>query len=286
MPSNLIVFSPSTRKYVDILADQLTEVAYKEICDYPNPGTRPVEYDNIYAIGGGRVIDYAKILAGPDKRCIAIPTTAAGASETTHAVMWDFTCGKKLNINCLKPITHIHTEFLKDIPGKVLQTTYLDALAHAWESRWSRKRTIESEYYADLALALLNQYEPTLGHELLIMAGIWAGKAIQLTGTSVVHACSYPLTLRFGIQHGIACGLFLSYFYKIWETSQLRRLGGLLEKKGWLLNQTPISYPELKSIDPEELTTEALQYSQIFTSVHTKIEPIIKEAYQYLKGLE
>lgn len=286
MPSNLIVHSQSTRDYAFDLGTTFSNVSYKQVQGAPGPDTVPLGFDHIYAIGGGGVIDYAKILAGPMKRCIAIPTTAAGSSETSHAVIWDLNAGRKINRECPIPVTQIHPDFLKNYPPKVLQSTYFDALSHAWESRWSRKRTEESEYYADLALAQLHQYDPTLSPELLIIAGIWAGKAIQLTGTNVIHACSYPLTLRFGIPHGIACGLFLSYFYKIVETAQLRRLGDLLEKKGRLLNQTPIHYPELKSIDPEELTAEALQYSQILTSVHTKIEPMIKEAYQYVKGLE
>ena len=49
----------------------------------------------VIAIGGGATIDEAKIYAERNKKyCIAIPTTGAGASETTHAVVW----GKKRRI--------------------------------------------------------------------------------------------------------------------------------------------------------------------------------------------
>ena len=46
----------------------------------------------VFAIGGGGVIDEAKIYAKKHKKfLVAVPISGAGATETTHAVVW----GKK-----------------------------------------------------------------------------------------------------------------------------------------------------------------------------------------------
>ena len=43
----------------------------------------------------------------------------------------------------------------------------------------------------------------------MINAGHIAGKAIEITGTNLLHSLSYPLTGHYGISHGIALGYFL-----------------------------------------------------------------------------
>ena len=39
-----------------------------------------------------------------------------------------------------------------------------------------------------------------------------SGKAINITKTSICHACSYPLTIDYGLPHGMACMMALKKF--------------------------------------------------------------------------
>ena len=43
----------------------------------------------------------------------------------------------------------------------------------------------------------------------MLLAGHYSGRAIAIAGTTLCHALSYPLTLRYGLPHGHACGVTL-----------------------------------------------------------------------------
>jgi len=186
----LIIYSKGTEDF-----------ASKLIKEYKNK-------DVVIGIGGGKAIDRAKILAG-NKRCIAVPTTAAGACMTSHAVVFE---DVKKSIKAKKPIYRKY-EGKINLPKKVLNATRLDALSQAVESYWSINSTRESRKNSKLALEILNNSNKI---EDIIHAGNLTGKAIEVTSTNIIHALSYPLTIHYGIPHGIACGVFLypviSYF--------------------------------------------------------------------------
>ena len=48
----------------------------------------------------------------------------------------------------------------------------------------------------------------------LSLASLFAGLAISQTRTAMGHSISYPLTLKYGIEHGIACGFSMLEVYK------------------------------------------------------------------------
>ena len=138
--------------------------------------------DNIViAIGGGGVIDKAKIYAKKNKKhCIAIPTTGAGATETTHAVVWGKT---KKNVNTDKPSTVI-PPFKVELSKKVRRDTCFDIIGH------------------------LIDYLNVCTDNEMIEVGIYMGKLIEQHPTNLTHPASYPLTLR-GVPHGEAVGRVL-----------------------------------------------------------------------------
>jgi alcohol dehydrogenase class IV len=101
-------------------------------------------------------------------------------------------------------------------------STGLDALCHAIESWWSPNSTKESRSYAKRALKGLVRdlydsycypYSQTLRWKMLEHAN-YAGRAINITRTSICHAISYPLTVHYGIPHGIACARTLPFFIR------------------------------------------------------------------------
>ena len=136
----------------------------------------------VLAIGGGEIIDKAKIYAKRNRKiCIAIPTTASGASETSHAVRW----GKeKINIKTDIPITYI-PPFAVKLPKKVRAQTTLDMLGQ------------------------LVDYVNVCTDNELIEVGRYVGRLIEHRKTNLTHPMSYPLTLKYGVPHGFAVGLAL-----------------------------------------------------------------------------
>lgn len=144
--------------------------------------TKKYEDKFILAIGGGAVIDKAKVIAKKKKKhLIAIPTTGAGATETTHAVVWGKT---KKNVKTAKPLTVLP-------PFKV---------------KLSKRHRIATCY--DIIGHLVDYLNVCTDNEL-IEVGLYMGKLIEQHPTNLTHPASYPLTLKEKIPHGEAVGYVL-----------------------------------------------------------------------------
>lgn len=195
---------------------------------------------NVIALGGGSVIDVAKVLAEMlvssaatleevvknkqalqpfPGRSIAIPTTAGtGAEVTEFATFWDRKSARKYSITCTRPDVVIFEPGLSiSLPRQITLYSALDAISHAVESLWNINRTDESEALAIKALNNLLSGLPEVLHNpgdkaarlQLQWAAWYAGSAINITKTAVAHAISYPLTLHYDIPHGLACSFTL-----------------------------------------------------------------------------
>jgi alcohol dehydrogenase class IV len=203
------------------------EEKYREVKD--NPGV-----DLIIAVGGGTIIDIAKIISiaysngcakvaeilsdrtlGNRLDLIFIPTTAGTGSETTSfAVVYRDKVKISIDHKSLLP-TYVVLDplLLKSLPTPILNSTVLDALAQAIESIWARGGTKESREYSKEAIALIldnldkeNSLERLSGFQV---ASHLAGKAINISKTTLPHSISYPITSRFGVPHGISVFLTL-----------------------------------------------------------------------------
>lgn len=200
--------------------------------------------DLIIAWGGGSVIDSAKVisavLVAPSHwslraslvqslpwhgmnviPVIAIPTTAGtGAEVTPFATIWDSENRKKLsfaNQAIFPRIAIVDPELLKGSPIDVLRSCGLDALCQALESIWNRNATPATDAWAQRATTLamsalpglLSAQPSELDFEQIAQASLLAGLCISQTRTALAHAMSYPMTARFGVPHGLACGITL-----------------------------------------------------------------------------
>lgn len=207
---------------------------------------------SIVALGGGSVLDAAKVLAvtllSDSERpldhalrqgnahtwikrlpVIAIPTTSGtGAEVTPFATVWDSTTHKKHSVNGdnLYP-THalLDPTLTLTLPRQETLYTSLDAISHALESLWNKNRTPVSEALTLQALNLANESLPVILEEpdnlgqrtRMQQASTLAGMAISQTRTAIAHSISYPLTSRYGVPHGLACSFTL---VAIWEQCQ------------------------------------------------------------------
>jgi len=190
----LMVHSKSTERYIDDWShDEALMVAHHptgEILDLAD------SEDQVIAIGGGSVIDTAKIISR--NPVIAVPTTFAGSSRTSHAVYWDGP--NKLNLDTCLPVTVLKPEYLDTLPEDVYRYSKTDCVCHALESLISRKATVESRFYASTALELIKKGR----RGDVLTASLLAADAFEITGTNVLHALSYPLTAIYGVPHGKA----------------------------------------------------------------------------------
>jgi len=199
--------------------------------------------DLILAVGGGAVIDYAKIAnvvevredladlivnySYPFKKkytkLTVIPTTAgSGAEVTSNAVIYVDGIKHSFESELLIPDNFfLIPEFLISAPNKIKASAGFDAIAQALESLVSKKSNEQSVEYASKSLrvsvnsflSFVNNPNMKNATEMSIAANL-AGKAISISKTTAPHATSYPFTSLFNISHGHAVGLFFERFFK------------------------------------------------------------------------
>ena len=199
--------------------------------------------DLILAVGGGAVMDYAKIANVIDVRedladlivnysypfqkkntkLAVIPTTAgSGAEVTSNAVIYVKGIKHSFESDLLIPDNFfLIPEFLISAPNKIKASAGFDAIAQALESLVSRKSNDQSVDFASKSLRVsVNSFisfvnDPNMKNatEMSIAANL-AGKAISISKTTAPHAASYPFTSLFNISHGHAVSLFFEKFFK------------------------------------------------------------------------
>ena len=211
---------------------------------------RDSSIDLIVGLGGGSAMDVAKIasVSIPATRkgihiddllkdsdlfsrfkaidCIQVPTTAGTGSEVTpFATVWDYESQQKKSLS--HPVMYakkafIDPDFLVQLPSEVAISTGLDALNQAFESIWNvnaneftRPLSRRAAVLALQGLPVINEVsnDPEL-REKLSLASLFAGLAISQTRTSICHSISYPLTLKYGIDHGVACTFSILEVFK------------------------------------------------------------------------
>lgn len=199
--------------------------------------------DLIIAVGGGSSIDLAKAVSALYEyknhdvlellknkeyldNCnyipfIAIPTTAGTGSECTKwATIWDFDNSKKYSIDAdyLYPMeSWLVPELTLTMDEKMTLATGLDALSHAMESYWSVPSNKYTRVLARDSIRIIKKYLPLVLSDLdnleyrqeMLMGSFFAGLAFSNTRTTACHSISYPLTMMFGINHGMAAAITL-----------------------------------------------------------------------------
>ncbi len=181
------------------------------------------EPDTIVSIGGGSVIDLAKILhhrSTSIRHHVAVPTTAGTGSEVTPFATY-YVNGRKESLadsRILPDRVILDSSLLESLPERIVISCALDAFSHAVESHWSIQSNPESLCYSARALTLLREHwvEVDRAHLMakehlagLQKAAYWSGKAIAISQTTLAHALSYGLSAEEGVPHGIAVFLNL-----------------------------------------------------------------------------
>ncbi|MDM8214499.1 iron-containing alcohol dehydrogenase [Enterococcus hirae] len=197
--------------------------------------------DLIIAIGGGSVMDVAKLasilttddytvkdllddplLAKKQTTTLMIPTTAGTGSEATPNSIVGVP-EKELKIGIVNPemiadYVILESRMIKNLPKAIAAATGVDALCHAIECFTSAKANPISNTFALEALDLImnNIIEACTNPEALeaksnmLLGSFYAGVAITSSGTTAVHALSYPLGGKYHIPHGVSNAILLT----------------------------------------------------------------------------
>lgn len=197
--------------------------------------------DSIVALGGGSVMDAAKVagalvankasdplklkgLLKVHKRfpmLVAIPTTAGTGSETTiAAVIVNEKTKDKFSVNdprLLPELAVLDPIVLKTLPSSIIASTGMDALTHAVEAFIGKARTRKTKSYSVQASRLiLENLEPFYRDQKnaeagssMLKASYLAGSAFTRSYVGYVHALAHSLGGLYGLPHGLANAILL-----------------------------------------------------------------------------
>jgi alcohol dehydrogenase class IV len=196
--------------------------------------------DAVIAVGGGSVLDAAKLIAlmrhnpgdlkffdgiqkakKPGVPLFAIPTTAGTGSETTPAsIITDAETHRKVPVADGKLVPHyvaLDAGLMKSMPPHITAATGMDALTHAVESWLSKASTGSTEAMAGAATRLVLQYLPRAwrdgddmeAREAMAMASFYGGVAFGRTSVGYAHGIAHQLGRVCGTPHGDANAMVL-----------------------------------------------------------------------------
>jgi alcohol dehydrogenase class IV len=215
--------------------------------------------DLLIAIGGGSVMDTAKIIAvllgapwgikellsDPSrarKFCptLMIPTTCGTGSEATcNAIVSipEEQVKKGIVSAALIPDEVIlDVDHIKALPKSIIAATGVDALAHCVECYTSKKATPLSDLYASGGAKLIfrhieKAYAEQDGGALqnMLLGAFYGGVAITGSGTTAVHALSYPLGGRYHIPHGVSNAILFAQVMAFNKDACSERLAALCD---------------------------------------------------------
>ena len=196
--------------------------------------------DFVIACGGGSVIDAAKLasvlvtdeygvkelLDDPKraKKCVeilTIPTTAGtGAEATPNAIVGVPEKEVKIGIvndNMMSDYVILDARLIQNLPRAIAASTGIDAMCHAIECFTSNKANAFSDTFALQSFSnIMNNIEKACDEKealseknIMQLAAFYGGVAITASGTTAVHALSYPLGGKYHIAHGVSNAMLL-----------------------------------------------------------------------------
>ena len=196
--------------------------------------------DSVVGIGGGSVLDTAKVVAcfvkskqqvadcfgtGLIKErglwCGCLPTTSGTGSEVSpNAILLDR--AEKLKKGLVSPYllcdaAYIDPMLTLTVPAKITAETGMDALTHCIEAYTNRFAHPVVDRYALAGIELIAKYleravkdgKDIEAREALSLGSYYGGLCLAPVNTAAVHALSYPLGGEYHISHGLANAILL-----------------------------------------------------------------------------
>lgn len=202
----------------------------------------PFNPDIVIGIGGGSVLDIAKLIAaqlenkqtieeytgigllkGRKKTLICVPTTSGTGSEVSpNAILVDNSDNQKKGIispYLVPDIVYVDPMLTVSVPASITAATGLDALTHCLEAYTNKfsQPFIDIYAYEGMRLVAANIVKGVKdgknieARENLAMGSLLGGFCLGPVNTAGVHALSYPLGSMFHLAHGLSNALLLPY---------------------------------------------------------------------------
>lgn len=203
---------------------------------------RTENIEAVLAIGGGSVIDVAKLLAaltratqsvaevfginllaGRQLPLVCLPTTSGtGAEVSPNAILLDETAALKKGVvspHLVPDAAFIDPLLTLTVPPGVTAATGLDALTHCIEAFANKFAHPAVDVYALEGIRLIAAHleravrngQDREARSALALGSFYGGLCLGPVNTGAVHALSYPLGGRFHIAHGVANSLLLPH---------------------------------------------------------------------------
>lgn len=207
-----------------------------------------MDYDRVVGIGGGTVLDVAKLFAlktlSPvtdlflkkipavkEKALVLIPTTCGTGSEVTNISILELTAiQSKFGLAVPELFANeavLIPELLAALPMNVFATSSIDALIHSIESFTSPKANAFTKLFSQKAMTMILSGYKTIVNagkdarfalsEEFLLASAFAGIAFGNAGCAAVHAMSYPLGAARHVPHGEANYAMFAGVYKTYQ---------------------------------------------------------------------
>ncbi len=201
----------------------------------------PFNPDVVIGIGGGSVLDIAKLVAaqleneqqlkdyvgigllkGRKKKLICVPATSGTGSEVSpNAILVDDENQKKgiISPHLVPDIVYVDPLLTVSVPPSITAATGLDALTHCLEAYTNKFSQPFIDMYAYEGMRLIAAYIETAvkdgsnieAREKVAMGSLLGGFCLGPVNTAGVHALSYPLGSMFHLAHGLSNALLLPY---------------------------------------------------------------------------
>ena len=202
----------------------------------------PFGPDVVIGIGGGSVLDVAKMVAaqlgnaqtldeyvgigllkGRAKKLICVPATSGTGSEVSpNAILVDDRDNQKkgfISPFLVPDIVYVDPLLTVSVPPAITAATGLDALTHCLEAYTNKfaKPFIDVYAYEGMRLIaahLIRAVEDggdVEARSQVAMGSLLGGFCLGPVNTAAVHALSYPLGSHFHLPHGLSNALLLPY---------------------------------------------------------------------------
>ncbi len=253
--------------------------------------------DAIVGIGGGSVMDVAKVIAakinnrqsipemlgignlnGRSTFLACIPTTSGTGSESSpNAILLDEADNMKKGIISpflVPDLVIVDPVLTAGLPPAVTAETGMDALCHCIEAYTNKFAHPLIDLYALegvrlIAGSLLNAFADGSDMEArtnLSIGSYYGGLCLGPVNTSAIHALSYPLGGEFHIPHGLANAILLSAVFEFNASADLKKHAQIAVALG-----VDESLPETEMI---RMAVERLTELLVLCKVPTKLSAL------------
>lgn len=202
---------------------------------------RSFEADSVAGIGGGSVLDVAKLIAAQIKNTqttaevigirnlrqrttylACIPTTSGTGSEVSPNAIFVDDSGAKVGV--ISPFlvpdaAYVDPALTLSVPPAVTASTGIDALTHCLEAYTNNFAHPVIDLIALEGVRLIAKYllracvdgNDIEARSQVALGSMYGGMCLGPVNTAAVHALSYPLGVSWHVPHGLSVALLLPY---------------------------------------------------------------------------